>query len=51
MAVITDLLTLDDDGSAVIRFGKGEDVVVGKAYTLSDLIRDGNSSSFAEDSE
>ena len=50
LAAIADLLALDDDGSAVIRFGKGEDVVVGKAHTLSDLIRDGNSASFAKDS-
>ena len=47
---VADALSADDDGSAVAALGEGQHVVIGEAYLLSDLIRDGNSSSLAEDS-
>ena len=48
-AVIANLFTLDGDRSAVRRLGKGQHIVIGESYTLSDLKRDGDSPSFAKD--
>lgn len=46
---IADAFTLYDDRSAVIGFGKGQHIVVRKAYALSDFKGYSDSSSFAED--